>query len=253
MNQNTWERIYFEKPYDKPFLFYAIFGTDNMDRLTVSKSRHNIDGKPEELKIINYSKSNGEAQKKYIEEFYDDWFGHFLKKKNEELYRKVANCNNITVVTGEFDDNSTLNYLKNTVGIVQAITETNITAVLDLQIIEWFEKEEWSDRFFAAGLPNVFKHVRILLSDDNNRIWLHTRGMRKFGRPDLSIRNLTPDKKETATELINRFVEAFAYGMIPDETKEIRIKGMERGVYGKILGNYENPDFNNFYFEIEEI
>jgi hypothetical protein len=42
-------------------------------------------------------------------------------------------------------------------------------------------------------------------------------------------------------------------GDISDETQEIKIKGMEKGVYGKILGDYEDLDFNNYYFEIDEI
>ena len=253
MEKDIWKRVYFDGCYMKPYLFFVLFGTDKMDNLVVSKSKHNIDGMPDELKIINYSKSKNEEQKKYIESFYDEYFGSSLKEKSRALYEKVINCNSITIIKGEFDDTDSLNYLKNSIGIMQAVIETNIVAVLDLQIFEWYEPNEWTKKYFEPKAPNSFNHVKILFSEEGEDIWLHTRGMRKFGRPDLSIRKVSPNKKELGLEIINRYIQAFAYGLKPDETKEIWIKGMENGVYGKILGDYENLDFNNYYFEIEEI
>ena len=255
MEKDIWERVYFEKPYNKskPFLFYVLFGTDNISEMEVSKSKHNIDEMPDGLDIINHSKLKNEEQKNYIEGFYDEIFGKFLKEKSSALYEKVVTCNNITVVQGEFDDTNSLSYLKNTIGIIQAITETNITAILDLQIMEWFEPEEWSKKYFEPKAPISFEHVKIFWSGNGNNIWLHTKGMRKFGRPDLSIRKVTSEKRELGIEIINRFIQAYAYGLLPDETQEIKIKGMEKGVYGKILGDYDDLDFNNYYFEIDTI
>jgi hypothetical protein len=252
MENNVLGRVYFNNSYKKPFLFYVLFGTDKIGELQVSKNKHNIDGMPDELEIINYNKMDNTNQKKYIEGFYEEHLGKILKKNNT-LYKKIINCNNITVVKGEFKDTKTFNYLRNTIGIIQAIIETNIDAILDLQILEWFAPDEWTRKFFEPKSPNVFNHVTILYSVDNNIIWLHTRGMRKFGRPDLSIRKINEDKKDIGIEIINRFIQAFAYGLIPDETKEIKIKDMEKGVFGKIFGDYDNIDFNNYYFEIEEI
>ncbi|MHC6201997.1 hypothetical protein ACYULU_02235 [Breznakiellaceae bacterium SP9] len=253
MEKDIWERVYFSDSYGKPYLFYVLFGTDNMDNVTVSKSKHNIDGMPDALEIINYSKIKDEKQKNYIEGFYDENRGKFLKEKNNVLYEKVATCNNVTVVKGEFEDTNSLRYLKNTIGIIQAIIETDITALLDLQIMEWLEPEEWSKKYFEPQAPNSLNQVKKLWSDWDTNIWLHTRGMRKFGRPDLSIRKITAEKKELGIEIINRFIQAFAYGLIPDETKEIWLKNREKGVYGKIRGNYDDLDFNNYYFEIDEI
>jgi hypothetical protein len=253
MEDDIWERMYFKEPYKSPFLFYVLFGTDNISKLAVSKSKHNIDEKPNELEIINYCKSENNEHKNYIEGFCNQHIGIFLKEKNKSLYEKVNFCNNVTVIKGEFKDNHSLNYLKNTIGIIQSIIETDITAVLDLQIFEWFEPEEWSKKYFEQKSPVVHNHRKILLSDDSDTIWLHTRGMRKFGRPDISIKKVSPGKKELGVEVINRFIEAFAYGLVPDETRKIWIKGMKKGVYGKVSGDYENLDFNNFYFEIDEI
>jgi hypothetical protein len=249
---NVWQRNYFDKPYNNPFLFYVLFGTNNISQLKPSKNKHNINGMPEELEIINYSKENDE-QKIYIEGFYKGYLGKCLEEKNGELYKRIISCNNVTVITGEFVDSETFDYLRNTIGIIQALIETEITVILDMQIIKWFEPNEWSEKYFKPKSPQVFDHVNILYSNENGGLWLHTRGMRKFGRPDLSIRNIVENKMELGIEIINRFIEIFAYGLIPNETKEIKIKGMEKGVFGKILGGYENIDFNNYYFEMDKI
>ena len=188
MEKDIWKRVYFDGGYMKPYLFYVLFGTDNMDNLVVSKSKHNIDGMPDELEIINYSKLKNERQREYIENLYDEYLGRSLKEKNIDLYEKVVKCNNIVVVKGEFNDTDSLNYLKNSVGIIQAIIETNVVAILDLQIFEWYEPKEWTKKYFEPKAPISFDYVKILWLEDGEGIWLHTRGMRKFGRPDLSIR-----------------------------------------------------------------
>ncbi|GHT31110.1 hypothetical protein FACS189434_00270 [Bacteroidia bacterium] len=247
-SQNTWKRAYFQQPYKKPFLFYVIFGTSKMDTLSVSRNKHNIDGMPDELELINYNKTK---DKDYIEGLYADYFGTLLKEKSADLYKKVKNCENITIVKGEFEDNETFDYLKNTIGIMQAIIETGTVAVLDMQILEWNESQEWTEKYFEPKAPQTLKQAVILFSEENGKIWLHTRGMRKFGRPDISIRNVTEKNFDLAKEITNRFIQAFSNGLIPNEKQEIWIKGMEDGVFGKILGDYDNLDFNNYYFEME--
>ena len=154
-------------------------------------------------------------------------------------------------IKGSFEDNDTFNYLKNSIGFTQAIIETGAIAVLDIQILKWYEPKEWTDKYFEPKAPQTLKQIVILFSKENDIIWLHTRGMRKFGRPDISIRNITESTFDLAKEIANRFIQAFAHGLIPNEKQEIWIKGMEKGVFGKILGDYDNLDFNNYYFEME--
>ncbi|MDR1451642.1 MAG: hypothetical protein LBI57_04835, partial [Helicobacteraceae bacterium] len=105
MENNVWKRVYFNNSYKKPLLFYVLFGTDKMDELNVSKNKHNIDGMPSELEVINYNKMDNEDHKKYIESFYEEYLGEMLKGKGNKLYERVINCNNVTIVKGEFEDN----------------------------------------------------------------------------------------------------------------------------------------------------
>ena len=95
-------------------------------------------------------------------------------------------------------------------------------------------------------------HVSILFSaEESGGLWFHTRGMRKFGRPDLSLHNV-PDKYEKAAiELCNRFIELQAAGgRIPDG-QEIQMPSLPGGLVCRHKGSLDDPDFNNVHVEIQ--
>ena len=251
-SNELWLRKYFSQPYKKPFLFYIIFGS-KVERLNISKSKHNVDEMPEDLEIISYCKLSNDEEKNYIEGFYSDYLGKLLKEKSRTLSDDILKCDHITVVRGEFNDSDSLSYLKNTLGVVKALLGTGAVGVLDIQVLQWFEPEEWAKKYFEPKAPLPRNHIWIFESEDNKQIWLHTRGMRKFGRPDISIRNLTKKNYDLGIDLINRFIEVFAFGLLPDEKKEIRIGNMKNPTHAKILGDYANYDFNNYYFEFDKV
>jgi len=63
----------------------------------------------------------------------------------------------------------------------------------------------------AAAVPT--HHLMIFTSEDENGTeWFHTRGMRKSGRPDLSIHRVTADLRDGIIDLFNRFIEYQAFG-----------------------------------------
>lgn len=249
-SKDIWKRTYYTEPAGNPFVFYVVFGAD-LSKLAVSREAHNVDGKPAELDIIVYSKSAGDEQRNYIEGFYADYLGAVLKSKSPALHKKTVSCDDIAVIRGEFPDADSLSYLKNSIGITQAVLETGAAAILDLQTIQWFEPAEWTKKFFTPKAPVPHEHVFIYTSKDECGAWLHTRGMRKFGRPDISIRNVPESSYGTGIEIINRFIEAFAHGMKPDVSKEIRVAPMEKGVFASYDGDFDNVDFNNYHLEIK--
>ena len=249
-SSDPWKRVRYTAPSGRPFIFYVVFGAD-LSKLAVSREAHNVDGKPAELDIIMYSKSAGDEQKNYIEGFYADYLGAVLKSKSPALHKKVIACSDVAVIRGEFEDSDSLAYLRNTIGITQAVLETGAAAILDLQTIQWFDPAEWTKKFFDPKAPVPHEHVWIFTSKDDSGTWLHTRGMRKFGRPDVSIRNVSESAYERGIEIISCFIDAFAYGLAVDMTRGIRIDGMEKAASARYDGDFENVDFNNAHIEIE--
>jgi hypothetical protein len=97
-------------------------------------------------------------------------------------------------------------------------------AVYDPQMFKWWAPFEWMTVVFEPASASPRQHVAIIvLEDENGTEWFHTRGMRKFGRPDLSVRRVPADLREGVVDLLNRFIEYQALGGIIAEGEEIRM------------------------------
>jgi hypothetical protein len=95
-------------------------------------------------------------------------------------------------------------------------------------------------------------HVVILVSDEpgGRSRWYHTRGMVKFGRPDVSVRNVPPALEAAVKDLCDRFIEVQAFGAVIAEGQEIKMDALPRGWRCRHGGNLDDPDFNNRHVEI---
>jgi hypothetical protein len=107
-----------------------------------------------------------------------------------------------------------------------------------------FTPEQWRGVIFAPDKPQPRLHVNVFHgAEDNETVWLHSRGMRAFGRPDLSIRYVPQHAMAAASELCNRLIETQAYGaVIPD--------GPLEGMIAHTTGSLEDPEFDNVHIEL---
>lgn len=112
--------------------------------------------------------------------------------------------------------------------------------------------EAWHERIFAPDAPVPRHHVVILTSsqEDANLTWFHTRGLRKFGRPDLSIRDVPKSSHLAVTDLCNRLIEQQAFGGIIPEGQRIQTSSLPEGMTCHHAGGLDDPDFNNVHVEI---
>jgi hypothetical protein len=59
------------------------------------------------------------------------------------------------VLRGEFPDSSTLNYLRDTVGLITYLLENGGVTVYDPQMFHWWTPDQWQEGFFT--LPHLFQ------------------------------------------------------------------------------------------------
>ena len=74
--------------------------------------------------------------------------------------------------------------------------------------------------------------------------------MLKFGRPDLSVRNVPPESRDVAAKMINRFITIQAYGEIVKEGQAVNMEDLPTGMVCTHRGSLDDPDFNNVHIEI---
>ena len=240
------ERKYYEDIGYKPFLVYVIFGVSG-DELEVSKAKHNVDGIPEGLDFISLTRPE---QSEYIDGIIGGDIGKVLKRADSDLYETCSATDKVVVIKGEIKEDSTLDYMRNTIGIIEAFIDKGAKGVLDLQTFTLYSPREWTDRFFGKEV-NAQNHVIIMFSEEEGGYWVHTRGMAEFGRPDYGISNVPEDKLEDYKQVIDQMVFYGGQGILfKGKAKLHTFNGKTFEVSTEFVNDFENDDYNNAYYNV---
>jgi hypothetical protein len=245
------ERKYFQDIGYKPFLFYVVFGISG-DELEVSQKKHHVDELPENLDIRTLSREeNGD----YLDEvFFSGAMGEVLESSNPELYSLCKASAECVIIQGEIENDSTFDYLRNVIGIIEAFIDKGAVGILDPQTITLYSPEEWTERFFEKEV-NAQNHVMIMCSEEENgEYWLHTRGMAEFGRPDIGINNVSEEKLDDYEQIINQMIYYGGQGVFFEEDTRLHTADDKSFViHPEFVNDFENEDYNNAYYNVTVI
>jgi hypothetical protein len=245
----SWPRRHFSPGGGDAHLFYKVHGTFNGEP-TISRIDHRCAGIPEHCELHLYTR---ESHPDVLAIGLDDnWIGSELRRVQPSLARAVTATDQCLVLRGVVPDPANLDYFRDAVGLLMALLEGGGVAVFDPHMFKWWSADEWRNTAFnpASAVPR--HHVVILVSDepDGRSRWYHTRGMLKFGRPDLSVHNVTPELDAAVIDLCNRLIEMQAFGAVISEGQEIKMAGLPTGWRCHLAGDLDDPDFNNRHLDI---
>lgn len=243
-----YDRPYYRDTGSRPFLFYVMFGTGSGE-LEISRSRHRVEGLPEGLEMSALQRPDHSA---YMDSLLGGSLGDVLRRQNAGLYERALESRNWTVLRGEVQNDQSLGYLRDAIGLVQAVVETGAAGVLDLQTLSLFSPADWTGRIFAQGLELPRSHVVILSSpEEEGGVWLHTRGMRKFGRPDISVEGVPEEDARRAAAAVNQMIFYGALGAVFSDRATLHIdESLTCEVRPQLAGDLDDPDFNNTHYQI---
>jgi len=243
-----WPRIHYKETGASPFLYYVVFGA-NVDELRLSRSKYRCDAIPEGLEIMAYGPA---CHPEVLDDLRQGYLWKELLVQESDLANVVAAQTTCTVVRGFVVDDSSLNYLRNTVGLITSLLDNGGVAIFDAQSFKWWSANDWKTRIFEPAAPLSHEHVVILVSEEpDDTQWLHTRGLRKFGRPDISIHNVPAAFCAAVVGMLNRFIEFQALGGVIQEGQCVQLTSLPEGMYCTHGGSEDDPDFNNFHIEIK--
>lgn len=173
-----------------------------------------------------------------------------LRQYNAPLYEDCRTSNQWTILRGRITTDRGTDYLRNTIGLVQALIEQGGIGVLDLLTLNLQSTDKWSACYFNKEIaPQT--HVLVLKSEnEDGTFWLHTRGMIKFGRPDFSVRQLDPSQINDAKQALDQLI--FHSGKGADMGKNLRVhtkNGKSIDAQLRFIPDFDNFDFNNAYYE----
>lgn len=246
----AWDRPYLSAAGGDAELLYAVFG-DFPQALHPSLSEYRTAGLPSGVELTAYPR---DIHAEFVASFHQDWQGQSLRSDDPVLFNAVERAPTCLLLRGRVADPATLLYLRDTVGVLTALLESGGVAVLDVQALTWFSPRQWRERMFEPNAPVPTHHVSLLLSPESQEghVWVHTRGMRKFGRPDLSIHSVVPDYQDGCIDLCNRFITMMACGGQVPEGQAVRMGGLPEGMVCHHRGDYDDPDFNNVHLEVTQ-
>lgn len=242
-----WSRPRWTRDDASAMLVYFVFGAFDAE-LQLDLSRHDSQGLPQGVQMGRIPKA-----------MLAHWEGHplrgalgeILRDANPaafELARRAPEC---LMLRGELPDPDSLAYLRDTLGVVAAMLDAGGVAVVDPQILEMFAAEDWRTRYSDGKLAAPRNHVAVLCSNDaGGHAWIHTRGLRKFARPDISIRRVPQDEVQRAGELAARLTELQARGMRFGDGSTVEVEGLPDGLKITRGGSLDDPGFNNTHLEL---
>ncbi|MGV3757361.1 MAG: hypothetical protein ACO1QS_18430 [Verrucomicrobiota bacterium] len=243
----SWPRPHFQAGGGDAFLLYVVYG--QIDRTAaLSRSKYRCDGIPAGLTVEAYGP---ETHPDIVASFREGYLWEELKKNQPDLAARISQADSCLVLKGTFNDPPSLDYLRNTIGLITHFLDQGGVTVYDPQMFKWWAPPEWKEKIFEPASAAPLHHTVILVSPESDGTeWIHTRGLRKFGRPDISIHGVTRSYKEGALDLCERFIELQAFGGIVPDGKEIRMSSLPSGMKCRHKGSLDDPDFNNVHLEI---
>ena len=241
------ERPYYQDTGRRPYLYYAAIGGE-AEELRVSRSRHHVEEMPLGLNLTSLQRPE---HSEYIDRLLGGTLGKILEERDHTLYEAAKAAQSWLVLQGEVQNDGALDYLRSAVGFVQAAVETGAVAVLDLQTLELYSGKGWTEQVFVPRFRPC-EHAVILSSPcENGTLWFHTRGMRKFGRPDIGLTGVPQGETQRAVALLNQMIYAEALGAVFTRSVGLHLSECETCVvHPELAGDREDPDYNNEHYSL---
>lgn len=242
----AWQRPHWQPSDEDIALQFYVFGQFGDGR--VPSEPYGSDGLPPGIELTSYHHN---ALRQWEGYPLKGGMGRMFKDDAPEAYKAAIESPQVLVVRGRIKDSADTGYLRDTMGVLAGLLDVGGVAILDPQILGLFSAAEWRRHYLVRDGAPIRNHLLILRDEDetaDGRYWIHTRGMRKWGRPDVSIRNVVEHDSDRAGVLAERIVELMALGAHFVDGQALEIDGLT-GMTARLGGSEEDLDFNNTFVE----
>lgn len=232
----SWSRPKWQERQQQAKVCYVIIGSPHRTGLKVKKSRHHIDRLEPELEVTLHQRYEDET-------WFTSWFdfpGADLDGTFGPAAKLIRDFDQLTIVRGEFSDRDSLDFLRNSLGVVSAIVDNNAIGVFDMYAVQWWTPEQWLESFVSRSEFLLQDHLSIIVSNDDEvgtELWMHTRGMCKFARPDLQVKHVEEPHVNNTARLLHQIGEYLATGADITDGHTLN-----PGPFERLVSFVESPD-----------
>jgi hypothetical protein len=240
----AWQRPHWQASDEEILLQFYVFG--KFDAVRVPSAAYGSPGLPAGVEAVSHYHS---ALRQWEGYPLKGAMGRMFKADAPGAWQLAFDAPEVMVVRGTLKDSQATGYLRDTLGVLAGMLDIGGTAILDPQILSLLDAGAWRQKYLIRGGAPIRNHLLILRDGESpNLSWIHTRGMRKFGRPDISIRDVPDHALDRAGLLCEKLVEIEALGAHFSEGQALDVDGMT-GVVAHLGGGLDDPQFNNSYVE----
>ncbi|WP_199098941.1 hypothetical protein [Dyella sp. ASV21] len=242
----AWQRPHWQRSNEEVLLQFYVFGKFQPGR--APSEDYGSEGLPEGVELSSHHHS---ALRQWEGYPLKGRLGRMFKEDAPEAYAKALDAPEVLVVRGRFPDTADTGYLRDTLGVLAALLDVGGVAILDPQTLSLHDADSWRRQFVVRDGAPIRHHLLILrdAEEQAGRYWVHTRGMRKFGRPDISLRNVPEADTDRAGMLCERLVELEALGAHFADGQALDAEGLPGTLVASLGGGLEDPAFNNTFVE----
>ncbi len=242
----AWQRPHWQPSSEQALLQFYVFGKFEPGR--APSIDYGSEGLPTGMELTSHHHN---ALRQWEGYPLKGGMGRMFKDDAPEAYKHAMDAPEVLVVRGHLPDSADTGYLRDTLGVLAALLDVGGTAILDPQVLSLYDADGWRRQFLVRDGAPIRNHLLILrdAEEQPGRYWIHTRGMRKFGRPDISIRNVPERDSDRAGLLCERLVELEALGAHFSEGQTLDTEGMHGTLVAHLGGGYDDVDFNNTFVE----
>ncbi len=256
ITESRWARGHYRPNPDGPsdaVLYYIAYGSMKTP-FKIAREKYRFDGVPDGIRAeVETRESAGESFDKPLA----GPIGKALEKQmGRGKAKAVRKSDTRVVIDGTVTDPPDLLYLCNTVGLIAYLFDQGAEAVCDVLTARWYDRERWRTDLFLPGQPAPFNHIALNKEADKSKEaprgsqWLHTLGMRKFGRPDISVRGVANHYHDAVVQMCGTLIESMAFGLQVPEGYEVKMATLPPGVTCHHAGSLDDPDFNNVHLDV---
>lgn len=173
-----------------------------------------------------------------------------LRESDPAAAQQIEAAPQVVSILGRVSDPATLDYLRDTLGLVAALLDQGGVGVVEPQTLQLYCPSAWRETFWSGGFEPASHCVILLSMEEDGTVWLHTRGMRLYGRPDLSCHHVKPEEVEKLQPVFNGLIRMQAAGAIIPEGQMVQAVGVEERLSCHHGGDLEDPNFNNLHIEL---
>ncbi|SHL82238.1 hypothetical protein [Rhodanobacter sp. OK091] len=244
----AWQRPHWQASDEEILLQFYVFG--KFDAVRVPSADYGSPGLPPGIEAVSHYHS---ALRQWDGYPLKGAMGRMFKDDAPEAWQIAFDAPEVMVVRGRLKDSQATGYLRDTLGVLAGLLDIGGTAILDPQILSLLDAGEWRRKYLIRDGAPIRNHLLILRDGEStpDHSWIHTRGMRKFGRPDISIRQVPDRAVDRAGLLCEKLVELEALGAHFTDGQRLDIEGVPSGVVVHLRGGLDDPQFNNTYVEFQ--